>query len=145
MWMPGPLMADDADAAFIIKPFYVFQNKAGRDPFTPRFKTGVFPSAVTVDISTFSLMGITRSGNEMAALFVSKSGVQTGYIFMNGKLTADNNITVSDVAGNFKSDSEILLKQGDKEVLFSLSKLPPVSSNIRPDDIETGKEQPGEY
>ena len=143
--VPVCALADDDNSAFEIKPLYIFQNKAGRDPFTPRYRTGVLPSMLKVDISTFTLVGITQSNGSRAALFRSKTGVQTGYIFMDGRLTTDNDVVVTDVAGVFKNDTEIMLKQGDKEVLFTLPKTPPVSPIIRPDDIETGKDQPGEY
>ncbi len=143
--MPSFSFAEENNSLFEIKPLYVFQNKGSRDPFIPRYKTGVFPSALTVDISTFSLLGITESRGEKAALFKSKSGVQLGYVFMNGKLMAENDVNVSDVAGEFRGSMEILLRQGDKEVLFKLAKQPTTSPNIRPDDIETGKQIPGEY
>jgi hypothetical protein len=148
IFMPACIAADDENNSdFEIKPLYVFQNKAGRDPFVPRYQTGVLPSVLKVDISTFTLLGITQSGAEKAALFKSRSGLQLGYVFMEGKLTADNDVVVSDVAGSFKSDTEILLRQGDKEVLFTMPKLPDNSNEIKPDDLqkEKGQQQPGEY
>ena len=89
------------------------------------------PAVVEVDISTFLLIGITNSQDVKAALFRSKSGSPFGYIFMNGKLQGENERIISDVAGEIKSDEEVVLIQGDREVLFKLST--DVSGpNIRP-------------
>jgi hypothetical protein len=126
-------MTDD----FEIKPVYVFENKAGRDPFEPRYKTEATQSMADVDITTFSLQGITDSKGTQAALFTSKSGNPFGYIFIEGKLYGENDKVISDVSGEIKENAEVLLIQGDREVLFKLNERQN-GPNIRPDTKYNG-------
>jgi hypothetical protein len=123
--------ADEADN-LEIKPAYIFQNKSGRDPFEQRSKKEIAPAFKEVDITTFSLQGITTDNKGMkAALFKSRSGNPFGYIFIGDKLYGENDQVIPDVTGEIKSDKEVLLLQGDREVLFKLEE--DVSGpNIRP-------------
>jgi hypothetical protein len=105
---------------FEIKPVYIFVNKAGRDPFEPRYKTEAAPAMVDVDITTFSLQGITESKGMQAALFKSKSGNPFGYIFIDGRLYGENDRVIPDVSGEIRENQQVLLVQGDREVLFKL-------------------------
>lgn len=115
-----PVSADEAEN-LEIKPSYVFQDKAGRDPFEPRYEKEVAPAFKEVDITTFSLQGITTDDRGMkAALFKSRSGNPFGYIFIGDKLYGENDQVISDVTGEIKSDKEALLRQGDREVLFKI-------------------------
>ena len=130
---PVFIVAEEEEMDFDIKPIYQFQNKSGRDPFEPRYKKELAPAVVEVDISTFLLIGITKSEGANAALFKSKSGNPFGYIFINGKLYGENERIIPDIAGEIKSDSEVVLVQGDREVLFKLSE-DGGGPNIRPND-----------
>jgi hypothetical protein len=134
-----PVIISAADNAagtdeFEIKPAYIFQNKAGRDPFEPRYKREAVPAMAEIDITAFSLQGITiDAGGGKAALFRSKSGNPFGYIFMDGKLYGENDQVIPDVAGEIRPTNEVLLIQGDKEVLFKLEEdTGPGSRNISP-------------
>jgi hypothetical protein len=129
-----PCAAGSAETAddFEIKPVYIFVDKAGRDPFEPRYKTEVAPAMVDVDITTFSLQGITESKGMQAALFKSKSGSPFGYIFIDGKLYGENDRIIPDVSGEIKENQQVLLVQGDKEVLFKIDEQLD-GPNIRPD------------
>jgi hypothetical protein len=130
--LPCAVMPDDTINDFEIKPAYDFVYKAGRDPFEPRYKTEAAPAMIDVDITTFSLQGITESKGAQAALFKSKSGNPFGYIFMDGKLYGENERVIPDVTGEIKENAEVLLVQGDKEVLFKLDDQVD-GPNIRPD------------
>jgi hypothetical protein len=130
--MPCPANRAAAADDFEIKPVYIFVNKAGRDPFEPRYKTEAAPAMVDVDITTFSLQGITESKGLQAALFKSKSGNPFGYIFIDGKLYGENDRIIPDVSGEIKENQQVLLIQGDREVLFKLDEQID-GPNIRPD------------
>ena len=121
--------ADD----FTVKPIYIFQNKAGRDPFTPRFEKENSFSISAVDITTLSIQGVSESNGIKTALFRTKSGMTFGYIFTEGKLYGDNDVEITDVNGEFKSDFEVMLRQGDREVLFRLPSEASDGPNIRPE------------
>jgi hypothetical protein len=121
--------ADD----FTVKPIYIFQNKAGRDPFTPRFEKENSFSISAVDITTLSIQGVSESNGIKTALFRTKSGIAFGYIFTEGKLYGDNDMEITDVNGEFKSDFEVMLRQGDREVLFRLPSEASDGPNIRPE------------
>lgn len=135
--MPSALPGVDYIDEFEIKPLYVFENKAGRDPFEPRYKKEAAPAVVEVDITTFSLQGITESKGIQAALFKSKSGNPFGYIFMDGRLYGENDKVIPDVAGEIKEGGEVILIQGDREVLFRLNESIE-GPNIRPDTKSNG-------
>ncbi len=116
------ILADDKETdEFVIKPLYVFSNKGKRDPFKPRYKKEVIPVIDTVDISTLVLQGITETKQSKAALFKTMSGSDVSYIFINGKMYKENEEIISDVKGEIKNNKEVVLKQGDKEILFKLS------------------------
>jgi hypothetical protein len=129
--MPVWAKAGAVDEQFEIKPLYIFQNSGGRDPFSPRYKQETFPTVLKVDITTLTLLGITESNNIRTALFKSKIGSNFGYIFTGGKLYGDNEEIITDIAGEFKSNIEVLLRQGDGEVLFKLADNPAGSPNIK--------------
>lgn len=135
--LPCSARAADMTDDFEIKPVYVFVNKAGRDPFEPRHKTQAAPAMMDVDITTFSLLGITESKGMQAALFKSKSGNPFGYIFIDGKLYGENDRVIADVSGEIKQNEEVLLIQGDREVLFKLDDRNN-GPNIRPDTKYNG-------
>ena len=118
---------------FTVKPIYIFQNKAGRDPFTPRFEKENSYSISAVDITTLSIQGVSESSGIKTALFRTKSGMSFGYIFTEGKLYGDNDVEITDVNGEFKGDFEVLLRQGDREVLFRLPSEASDGPNIRPE------------
>jgi hypothetical protein len=124
--------AAESEDEFEIKPLYIFEDKAGRDPFEPRHRKEAVPAMMSVDITTFSLQGITESRGMLAALFKSKSGNPFGYIFMDGKLYGENDRVIPDIAGEIKANNEVLLIQGDREVLFKLDENTD-GPNIRPD------------
>jgi hypothetical protein len=130
--MVSPVFGSDFNDEFEIKPAYIFENKAGRDPFEPRTKKESFPAMVEVDITTFSLQGITESRGMKAALFKNRSGSTFGYIFIDGKLYGENDTVIPYVNGEIKESGEVILIQGDREVIFRLNE-DPQGPNIRPD------------
>lgn len=139
MLIPAVIIAVDSGDDFTVKPSYIFQNKAGRDPFVPRFIKETSFSILAVDITTLSIMGVSESLGVKTALFRTKSGMSFGYIFTDGRLYGDNDLQIADVTGEFKSDFEILLRQGDREVLFRLPSETTNGPNIRPESaVKTG-------
>lgn len=116
------VFAQEEELVFKIKPIYEFNFKAGRDPFEPRILKQQIPAIVDVDISTLKLLGITESKGVKTALFMSRSGSAFGFIFIDGVLYGENNKQILGISGEIKSNEEVLLKQGDKEVLFKLTK-----------------------
>jgi len=121
------LAADDNNSSlatnesdFVIKPLYIFSNKGNRDPFVSRVNQQVFPQMKLLDISALALYGITESDGSKSALFGNKSGNNFGYILKDGEFYEENNNVVPDVKGEIKNDNEVLLIQGDKEILFKL-------------------------
>jgi hypothetical protein len=127
------IAADDNGDDFVVKPIYIFQNKASRDPFVPRFEKDSSYSISAVDITTLSIQGVSESNGVKTALFRTKSGISFGYIFTDGKLYGDNDMEIADVTGEFKSDFEVLLRQGDREVLFRLPSENSGGPDIRPE------------
>jgi len=121
-----------AEDEFEIKPLYVFQNKAARDPFTARNEKHSTTAVVNVDISTFSLLGITQSGGLKTALFKSRSGSPFGYIFTEGRLYGENDRVIPGIDGEIRGVDTVVLRQGDKEVLFRLDAAVD-GPNIRPE------------
>lgn len=131
------VLAQEQELTFEIKPLYEFNYKAGRDPFTPRTLKQQIPAIIDIDISTFKLLGITESAGIKAALFASRSGTSFGFIFIDGVLYGENNKKIEGISGEFKSNQEVLLRQGDKEVLFKLS--PDIEGpNIKPEESPSG-------
>ncbi len=113
-----PVSTNEND--IVIKPLYVFENKGNRDPFISRANQQVFPQLKILDISALKLYGIMESEGRRSALFGNKSGNSFGYILKDGEFYEENNNIVPDVKGDIKSDKEVLLIQGDKEILFKL-------------------------
>ncbi|HDQ26546.1 MAG TPA: hypothetical protein ENN43_07370 [bacterium] len=125
--------SSNSAGALEVRPVYIFENKSGRDPFRPRSMQDEFPAIVEVSITAFSLQGITTDSlGTKAALFRSRSGTDFGYIFINGRLYGENNNVITGIAGEVRSDREVLLIQGDREVLFRLEEFQG-GPNIRPD------------
>lgn len=128
------VFAQEEDMFFKIKPIYEFNFKVGRDPFEPRTLKQQIPAIVDVDISTLKLLGIIESNGVKSALFMSRSGSTFGFIFINGVFYGENNKQIYGISGEIKSNEEVLLKQGDKEVLFKLTK-DIEGPNIKPEEI----------
>jgi hypothetical protein len=129
---PKTQQVDDAD--FVIKPGYSFTNLINRDPFVPKYKrTEELNVVAKVNISALSLVGITRSNGEKAALFKSTIGDAFGYIFINGVFYGSNDTVIEGISGEIKNDSEVILMQGDKEIVFTLNNDTVTDYNIRPD------------
>lgn len=127
----------DADD-LTVKPAYSFTNKGGRDPFSPRYMGQPVPVFAKVDITSLALLGVTETEGVKAALFVNKTGQSVGFVFTEGRMYGDNNEEVTGITGEIKSSSEVLLVQGDKEVLYTLNEQ--VNSlNIRPTDTAITK------
>ncbi|MCX7698974.1 MAG: hypothetical protein N2114_05865 [Candidatus Goldbacteria bacterium] len=130
------IFAQEQELIFEIKPIYEFTFKAGRDPFEPRILKEQIPAMIDVDISTFKLIGITESQGVKTALFMSRSGSTFGFIFIDGVLYGENNRKIPGITGEIKSNEEVLLIQGDKEVLFKLT-YDIEGPNIKPKEITT--------
>ncbi len=131
------VFAQEQELVFEIKPVYEFNYKAGRDPFEPRTLKQQIPAIVDVDISTFKLLGITESDGIKTALFMSRSGSPFGFIFIDGVLYGENNKQIPGITGEIKNNEEVILKQGDKEVLFKLTK-DIEGPNIKPEESPSG-------
>lgn len=145
LFTPAIIKAESAGDDFTVKPIYIFQNKAGRDPFSPRFVKDSSFSISAVDITTLSIQGVSESNGVRTALFRTKSGMSFGYIFVDGRLYGDNDLEIADVTGEFKNDFEVLLRQGDREVLFRLPSETTGGPNIRPEPQgNTGTNPAGE-
>lgn len=134
----GNLFSSQEPDELTVKPAYIFTNKGGRDPFSPRHMAEPVPAFVKIDITSLALLGVTETNGVQAALFVNKTGQSVGFVFMNGKMYGDNDEEISGITGNIKSHSEVLLVQGDREVLYTLT--PQINSlNIRPTDTVEGR------
>ena len=115
----GMLFASSETINYEIKPKYSFANKGGRDIFTPRNDMEV-NYMERVDISALRLNGISGINGTKAALFGTKSSSEFGYVFMNGALLGENEEIVQGITGEVRNDKEVMLRQGDKEILFKL-------------------------
>ncbi len=116
------ILAENQDNdEFTIKPVYVFLNKGKRDPFKPKYMKDIIPVVDAVDISSLVLLGITETRQSKAALFKTVSGSDVSYIFMNGRMYKENEEIIIDIQGEIKNEKEVVLRQGDKEILFKLS------------------------
>jgi hypothetical protein len=135
--------SDDTD--YVIKPQYIFSNKAGRDPFMPKFKKmGEMNASDKINISALSIVGITESKGEKAALFKTTIGDPFGYIFFDGVFYGPNDTVVDGISGEIKNSNEVLLVQGDKEIIFTLNSDTVTTYSIRPDQSNEKKnEAPG--
>lgn len=111
---------ENSEDEFLIKPLYIFKNKGNRDPFKPRYKANIIPVVENISISTLVLQGITETQETKAALFKS-SGENTSYILMDGKFYRENEEVVPGIFGEIISEKEVILRQGDKEIIFKLS------------------------
>jgi hypothetical protein len=127
------VLAQEQELFFEIKPIYEFSFKAGRDPFEPRILKQQIPAIVDIDISTFKLVGITESQGVKTALFMSRSGSSFGFIFVDGVLYGENNKKIPGITGEIRSKDEVLLRQGDREVLFKLT-VDIEGPNIKPEE-----------
>ena len=65
---------------------------------------------------------ITITGKNKSALLRTTGGFLFSYIFEDGRLFGDNSKVIEGVSGKILNDNELLLKQGDKEIIFKLEK-----------------------
>jgi hypothetical protein len=113
-------------------PIFHFKNETGRDPFSARQLLINMEQKNDLQISTLMLEGITNTGSRKTALFSTTGGFKSGYIFEDGALYGDNDKVIEGITGKILNKDEIILRQGDKEVIFKLDK--DVSGyNIRPE------------
>ena len=75
-----------------------------------------------VQISSLMLEGITITGKNKSALRGLPAVFFSNYIFEDGRLFGDNSKVIEGVSGKILNDNELLLKQGDKEIIFKLEK-----------------------
>ncbi len=133
VWLCGNLFSNQETDELTVRPAYIFTNKGGRDPFSPRYMAQPIPAFVKIDITSLALLGVTETNGMQAALFVNKTGQSVGFVFMNGKMYGDNDEEITGISGEIRNHSEVLLLQGDREVLYTIT--PQLNSlNIRPTD-----------
>jgi hypothetical protein len=126
--------ADSIDSdELIVKPIYEFSNKNKRDPFVPRQFRNLLQSNKDIVISTLLLEGITLTKDSKTALFVNRSGGNFNYILADGIFYGENNTRIPEITGEIRNGNEVMLRQGDREILFKMSK-ETTGSDIRPSD-----------
>ncbi|PKL92312.1 MAG: hypothetical protein CVV21_03090 [Candidatus Goldiibacteriota bacterium HGW-Goldbacteria-1] len=115
-----PVIAEIGD--FSAKPIFEYKVESGRDPFSPRQLIKYVRGQSNVQISSLMLEGITITGNRKSALLRTTGGFMFSYIFEEGKLYADNSKVIEGITGKILNQYEVLLQQGDREILFKLEK-----------------------
>jgi hypothetical protein len=116
-----------------VKPIYEFSNKSKRDPFVPRQFRNLLQSNRDVVISTLLLEGITLTNESKTALFMNRSGGNFSYILADGIFYGENNTPIPEITGEIRNENEVMLRQGDREILFKMSK-EATGSDIKPSD-----------
>ena len=107
---------------FSAKPVFEYKVESGRDPFSPKQLVTYVRTQSNVQISSLMLEGITITGKNKSALLRTTGGFLFSYIFEDGRLFGDNSKVIEGVSGKILNDNELLLKQGDKEIIFKLEK-----------------------
>ncbi len=107
---------------FSAKPVFEYKVESGRDPFSPKQLVTYVRTQSNVQISSLMLEGITINGKNKSALLRTTGGFLFSYIFEDGRLFGDNSKVIEGVSGKILNDNELLLKQGDKEIIFKLEK-----------------------
>jgi len=120
IFFPANSSADVSD--FTAKPAFEYKVESGRDPFSPKQLITYVRGQSNVQISSLMLEGITITGTNKSALLRTTGGFLFSYIFKDGKLYGDNSKVIEGVSGRILNNNELLLKQGDKEIIFKLEK-----------------------
>lgn len=105
---------------FTIKPNYEYRHNIGRDPFRGFDRVQDVDILKKVDISSLVLSGISKIDGEYAAIFRNRTGETYGYMLVGGKLLGQNDIPIEGITGEVKDERSVQLKQGDKEIVFTL-------------------------
>ena len=107
---------------FSAKPIFEYKVDSGRDPFSPGQLIKYVRGQSNVQISSLMLEGITITGNRKSALLRTTGGFMFSYIFEDGRLYGDNSKVIEGITGKILNKYEVLLQQGDREILFKLEK-----------------------
>ncbi len=117
---PGGAQAETSD--FSAKPVFEYRVDSGRDPFSPTQLVKFVRGQSNIQISSLMLEGITITGNSKSALLRTTGGFLFSYIFEDGKLYGDNSKVIEGITGKILNEHEVILKQGDREIIFKLEK-----------------------
>jgi hypothetical protein len=104
------------------KPLYVYTSRGRRDPFVFQdLDGGPSDSAATrsvLSVAELRLVGFIGEGSGRLALFKQgNSGVT--YTLKLGHLYSPEGVQVPNVRGSIQKDDQVLLKQGERDVVFS--------------------------
>jgi len=110
----------DSSETLQVKPQVKYMSKGRRDPFVKPLAGRLFNVMQKVDIETLRLTGVIRNSRQAVALFASQSGPKFGFLLKNGKLYRENHQTVSGITGKVVNPGKVILKQGEKQIVFKL-------------------------
>jgi len=111
-------LAADETEALLLQPRY--EARGRRDPFVQPKAGRLHQVMERVDISTLRLTGVIRNPKQALALFVSQSGSKFGYLLKGGRLYRENQQVIPDITGKVINPRKVVLKQGDKQIVFKL-------------------------
>jgi len=115
----GPAWASPEEESYFAPPA-VYQIKGRRDPFVQP-QAGMLHNVVSrMDIEVLRLTGVISHPRRSLALFTTQTGPKFGYLLKDGKLYGENHKLIGGVTGEIVSRERVILKQGDKRLVFQL-------------------------
>ncbi len=109
---PFPAMRPDQTASYAAKD--------RRDPFVQPRSGRLQNVMENVNIENLRLTGVIRNSQRTLALFASRTGPQFGYLLKDEKLYRENQQPVPGITGKVYNPKKVILKQGDRQIIFTL-------------------------
>jgi hypothetical protein len=110
----------DTPSVDVFQPSVLYQVKGRRDPFIRSQPGSTYRVVTRVDITILRLTGVISHPQRSLALFNTQTGPRFGYILKGGQLYRENNQLVLGITGEIVNRNEVVLKQGDKRILYRL-------------------------
>ena len=114
------LEAGEKKPALLIGSQPVYKIEGRRDPFLQPWTGKLHKVTEQVDIENLKLTGIIRNPRRAMALFSSRIGPKFGYLLKGDRLYRENFQPVPGIIGEISNPQKVVLKQGDREIIFRL-------------------------
>jgi len=99
---------------------FTYKAKNRRDPFIQPSSRAIAKSG-KINIVNLKLVGMLRNPQKVMALFTAKTGPKFGYLFQDNRLFKENHQPIVGISGEINNPKEVVLRQGEKEVVFKLA------------------------
>jgi Tfp pilus assembly protein PilP len=97
-----------------------YEARGRRDPFVQPSAGRLNQVIENINIENLRLTGVIRNPKQAMALFASQTGTKFGYVLKGTKLYRENHQAIPGITGKVLNPKEVLLKQGEKQIVFKL-------------------------